>query len=116
MAERGGFEPPVHLKAYDGLANRCFRPLSHLSRISAHNLPRAKVDVPLVYSGIATAQVYGTIKRFAPVAQLDRAFASGAKGQRFESSRAHHVFYHLQLAILLFFAYQIEGKRSIFLP
>jgi hypothetical protein len=31
MAERGGFEPPVHLKAYDGLANRCFRPLSHLS-------------------------------------------------------------------------------------
>ena len=26
----------------------------------------------------------------APVAQLDRAFASGAKGQRFESSRAHH--------------------------
>jgi hypothetical protein len=26
----------------------------------------------------------------APVAQLDRALASEAKGQRFESSRAHH--------------------------
>jgi hypothetical protein len=31
LAERGGFEPPVDGKAYDGLANRCFRPLSHLS-------------------------------------------------------------------------------------
>ena len=31
MAERGGFEPPVDLSTYDGLANRCFRPLSHLS-------------------------------------------------------------------------------------
>ena len=26
---------------------------------------------------------------FAPVAQLDRAFASGAKGRRFESCQAH---------------------------
>ena len=31
MAERGGFEPPVEISPYDGLANRCFRPLSHLS-------------------------------------------------------------------------------------
>ena len=31
MAERGGFEPPVPREQYDGLANRCFRPLSHLS-------------------------------------------------------------------------------------
>src|SRR6266498_3852682 len=31
MAERGGFEPPVEGSPYDGLANRCFRPLSHLS-------------------------------------------------------------------------------------
>ena len=28
---------------------------------------------------------------FAPVAQLDRARASGARGQRFESSRAYHI-------------------------
>ena len=28
----------------------------------------------------------------APVAQLDRASASGAEGQRFESSRARHSF------------------------
>src|ERR1700722_7977751 len=31
MAERRGFEPPVEVSPYDGLANRCFRPLSHLS-------------------------------------------------------------------------------------
>src|ERR1700690_4449400 len=31
MAERGGFEPPVEVSPYDGLANSCFRPLSHLS-------------------------------------------------------------------------------------
>ena len=31
LAERGGFEPPVQVSLYDGLANRCFRPLSHLS-------------------------------------------------------------------------------------
>jgi hypothetical protein len=28
---------------------------------------------------------------YAPVAQLDRAFASEAKGQQFESARAHHI-------------------------
>src|ERR1017187_8161017 len=27
----------------------------------------------------------------APVAQMDRAFASGAKGRRFESARAYHI-------------------------
>ena len=31
LAERAGFEPAVRCYAYDGLANRCFRPLSHLS-------------------------------------------------------------------------------------
>ncbi len=31
MAERGGFEPPVGFDPYDGLANRSFRPLRHLS-------------------------------------------------------------------------------------
>ena len=31
LAERGGFEPPVGGKAYNGLANRPFRPLRHLS-------------------------------------------------------------------------------------
>ena len=30
------------------------------------------------------------IEKVAPVAQLDRAFASGAKGQGFESLRARH--------------------------
>jgi hypothetical protein len=32
----------------------------------------------------------------APVAQLDRALASGARGQRFESSRAYQLFNHLR--------------------
>ena len=31
VTERTGFEPAVGFKPYDGLANRCFRPLSHLS-------------------------------------------------------------------------------------
>ena len=31
MAERGGFEPPIRFNPYNGLANRRFRPLSHLS-------------------------------------------------------------------------------------
>ena len=31
MAEKGGFEPPVRFYPYNGLANRRFRPLSHLS-------------------------------------------------------------------------------------
>ena len=30
--ERGGFEPPVRCDTYNGLANRRFRPLSHLSK------------------------------------------------------------------------------------
>lgn len=38
MAERAGFEPAVRFDAYDGLANRCFRPLSHLS------LPKPQVN------------------------------------------------------------------------
>ena len=33
LAERGGFEPPVQCYPYNGLANRRFRPLSHLSVI-----------------------------------------------------------------------------------
>ena len=38
MAERGGFEPPVEFDPYDGLANRSFRPLRHLSA-SVHDVP-----------------------------------------------------------------------------
>jgi hypothetical protein len=34
MAERGGFEPPIRVTPYDGLANRCLKPLGHLSRAS----------------------------------------------------------------------------------
>src|SRR5262245_53283840 len=38
LAERGGFEPPVRFYSYNGLANRRFRPLSHLSRAGAAEL------------------------------------------------------------------------------
>ena len=31
LAEREGFEPSVRFNPYNGLANRRFRPLSHLS-------------------------------------------------------------------------------------
>ena len=31
IAERGGFEPPIRFNPYNGLANRRFQPLSHLS-------------------------------------------------------------------------------------
>lgn len=31
MAEREGFEPSIQVTSYNGLANRCFQPLSHLS-------------------------------------------------------------------------------------
>ena len=31
MADREGFEPSVPLSEYDGLANRWFQPLTHLS-------------------------------------------------------------------------------------
>ncbi len=39
MAERGGFEPPVRFYPYNGLANRPFRPLRHLSDIRALSQP-----------------------------------------------------------------------------
>ena len=32
MAEREGFEPSVPLAEHDDLANRCLRPLGHLSK------------------------------------------------------------------------------------
>ena len=38
LAERGGFEPPIRFYSYNGLANRRFRPLSHLSRAGAAEL------------------------------------------------------------------------------
>jgi hypothetical protein len=31
LAETEGFEPSIHLTAYDDLANRCLQPLGHVS-------------------------------------------------------------------------------------
>ena len=44
MAERGGFEPPVRFNPYNGLANRRFRPLSHLSVIDYQYFTQAPTD------------------------------------------------------------------------
>ena len=44
-----------------------------------------------VLSSIMTACVFKTNAVFAPVAQLDRALACGAKGHRFESCRVYHI-------------------------
>jgi hypothetical protein len=33
LAEREGFEPSVQVSPYDGLANRWFKPLTHLSKV-----------------------------------------------------------------------------------
>jgi hypothetical protein len=47
MAEREGFEPSVLITQYDGLANRCLKPLGHRSLIYQFCLlgewPRFKV-------------------------------------------------------------------------
>jgi hypothetical protein len=42
MAERGGFEPPVRFYPYNGLANRPFRPLRHLSVFRGLSQPFSK--------------------------------------------------------------------------
>ena len=52
------------------------------------------------------------VRPSAPVAQLDRACASGAQGQRFESSRARHCnfrFYRCKV-----FAIQYSGALNEF--
>lgn len=55
-AERAGFEPAVGSKPYADLANRCFRPLSHLSkgRCTLSDAPTvAKVRAAAAKSGSA---------------------------------------------------------------
>ena len=49
LAERGGFEPPVEVSPYDGLANRCFRPLSHLSVSNSPEIYELLVAVTTLY-------------------------------------------------------------------
>ena len=51
-------------------------------------------DAELVRAGCQSAAAMLGL-RSAPVAQLDRAAASEAVGQKFESSRAHHSFFSL---------------------
>ena len=44
LAERTGFEPAVGFDPYADLANRCFRPLSHLS--GYHSQPPKSPEIP----------------------------------------------------------------------
>ena len=77
------------------------RPESSLSR-AISRCPRAQVlpAAPQRFSGFGPGSgregfcYTGEDNRYAPVAQLDRAFASGAKGRTFESCRAYHPFFN----------------------
>jgi hypothetical protein len=46
LAETGGFEPPVRFAPYDGLANRWFQPLTHVSALVAQRA------IASIYRGI----------------------------------------------------------------
>ena len=52
----------------------------------------AKSDAHLISRWISFEFWFGWYPHLAPVAQLDRAFACGAKGRRFESCRVYHIF------------------------
>ena len=54
-------------------------------------MPALSPKPPLRASARSAIELGYTYPYIAPVAQLDRALASGAKGQRFESSRAHQL-------------------------
>jgi site-specific recombinase XerC len=57
--ERGGFEPPVRFDPYNGLANRRFRPLSHLSRGHSQSIGSKRTVARLIpnYYQISTSKV-----------------------------------------------------------
>jgi hypothetical protein len=68
--ERGGFEPPMGCDTHNGLANRRFRPLSHLSRCegcqTAPRQPRllvSKRTKPARYQSIARFQAPDAFQR-----------------------------------------------------
>lgn len=50
---------------------------------------------------------------FAPLAQLDRAFDCGSKGQKFESSRAHHYFCFQGLFMKILFAPSEQKSKVV---
>jgi hypothetical protein len=53
VTERGGFEPPIRSYPYNGLANRRYRPLSHLSEDRTHPC----MDVTRVAIGSVTGNL-----------------------------------------------------------
>ena len=59
LAERGGFEPPIQFDPYSGLANRRFRPLSHLSG-------RHRVPYQIARSGVNTNDSLGVRREAMP--------------------------------------------------
>ena len=83
MAERGGFEPPVEFLTL----RRFSKPLLSTTQPPLREANKFGADETMLpRPGFVSALEL----EYAPVAQLDRAFASGAKGRRFESYRAHH--------------------------
>jgi hypothetical protein len=87
LAERGGFEPPVALLEL----RRFSKPLLSTTQPPLRLLCRFGPDSQ---NG---SMAWDRIESRAPVAQLDRAFASEAKGRLFESSRVHQHFSYLGL-------------------
>jgi hypothetical protein len=70
---------------YDGHTGRSAARLARLLR--EQEVPGSNPGAPI---GRCRPTIHGgRLERFAPVAQLDRALASGAKGRRFESYPAH---------------------------
>ena len=85
MAERGGFEPPVELLTL----RRFSKPLLSTTQPPLRKTRHGRTTVSILARSTGSVGCV-RMKEHAPVAQLDRAFASEAKGQQFESARAHH--------------------------
>ena len=60
LAERGGFEPPEGFNPFNGLANRCLKPLGHLSK-SRGRSKRALPASARLFSRILVSSVRAAI-------------------------------------------------------
>ncbi len=65
-AERGGFEPPKPVSQFNGLANRRYRPLSHLSLIAARRPDRGAKFASRKVTKSATASSIARRERSVP--------------------------------------------------
>ncbi len=88
---RGRDSNPRYGFPYTAFRERRLQPLGHLSiplYILSH---RGWFFTPICAKITSVAQSEDCEQHFAPVAQLDRALACGAKGRRFESCQVYQV-------------------------